>query len=83
MIGPDIDEALAVGRRINAGAISINDGALTTQVHDAVHDSFLLSGMGAARMGTSGLVRFIRQKAFLIRRGEALGIDSLEEGQLA
>jgi len=47
-----------------------------------VHDSFLLSGMGAARMGTSGLVRFMRQKAFLIRRGEALGIDSLEEGQL-
>jgi len=83
VIGPDIDEALAVGRRINAGAISINDGALTTRVHDAVHDSFLLSGMGAARMGTSGLVRFMRRKAFLIRRGEALGIDSLDEGQLA
>jgi len=82
VIGPDIEEAVAVGRRINAGAISINDGALTTEVHDAVHDSFLLSGMGAARMGASGITRFLRQKALLIRHAEALGIDSLDEGQL-
>jgi acyl-CoA reductase-like NAD-dependent aldehyde dehydrogenase len=82
VIGPDVAEAVAVGQRINAGAISINDGAMTTAVYDAMHDSFLLSGMGAARMGASGITRFMRQKALLIRHAEALGIESLEEGQL-
>ncbi len=82
VIGPDVEEAVAIGRRVNGGAISINDGALTTEVHDAAHDSFLLSGMGAARMGESGLMRFMRKKAFLIRHAEALGISSLEESQL-
>ncbi len=82
VIGPDMDEAIAVSQHINAGAISVNDGALTTEVHDAVHDSFLLSGMGAARMGESGITRFMRQKALLIRHVEALGIESLEESQL-
>jgi aldehyde dehydrogenase (NAD+) len=82
VIGPDIEEGVKVGRCINAGAISINDGALTTEVYDAPHDSFLLSGMGAARMGASGITRFMRQKALLIRHAEALGIDSLEESQL-
>lgn len=82
VIGPDIDEAVAVGRRINAGAISINDGGLTTLVHDAAHDSFLLSGMGAARMGTIGITRFMRQKALMIRHAEAPGIESFDESQL-
>ncbi len=82
VIGPDVEEAVAVGQRINAGAISINDGAMTTAVYDAMHDSFLLSGMGAARMGASGITRFMRQKALLIRHTEALGIESLEESQL-
>jgi acyl-CoA reductase-like NAD-dependent aldehyde dehydrogenase len=81
VIGPDIDEAIAVGRQINVGAVSINDGGLTTDVHDAVHDSFRLSGMGASRMGMSGITRFMRQKAILIRHAEALGIESLTEAQ--
>ena len=81
VIGPDIDEAIAGGRQINVGAVSINDGGLTTDVHDAVHDSFRLSGMGASRMGMSGITRFMRQKAILIRHAEALGIESLTEAQ--
>jgi aldehyde dehydrogenase (NAD+) len=83
VIGPDVDEAIAVGRQINVGAVSINDGGLTTDVHDATHDSFRLSGMGASRMGISGLMRFMRQKAILIRHTEALGIESLPERQPA
>ena len=82
VIGPDTEQCVAVGRRINAGAISINDGAMTTEVYDAAHDSFLFSGMGAPRMGESGLTRFMREKALLIRHSEALGIESLEEGQI-
>jgi len=80
VIGADIEEADAVGRRINAGAVSINDGGLTTEVFDAQHDSFNFSGMGAARMGASGITRFMRQKALLIRHKEAKGIESMDEG---
>ena len=80
VIGTDIEEADEVGRRINAGAVSINDGGLTTEVFDAQHDSFNFSGMGAARMGPSGITRFMRQKALLIRRNEAKGIESMDEG---
>ena len=83
VVGPDVGACIEVGRQINAGAISINDGGMTTEVHDAAHDSFLLSGLGAARMGTTGLTRFMRQKALMIRRAEAKGIDSLDERQLA
>ena len=82
VIGPDIEAAVAVGRRIRAGAISINDGAMTTEVHDAAHDSFELSGLGAARMGESGLTRFMRKKALMIRHTDALGIDALDERAL-
>ncbi len=79
VIGADVDEAAAVGRRINAGAISINDGGLTTEVFDAAHDSFANSGLGLSRMGETGLMRFLRRKAIIIRETEAMGIESLEE----
>jgi succinate-semialdehyde dehydrogenase/glutarate-semialdehyde dehydrogenase len=79
VIGPDVEECVAVGRRINAGAISINDGGLTTEVHDAGHDSFLLSGMGLARMGETGITRFMRRKALLIREGVPNAIEDLDE----
>ena len=80
VIGADIDEATAVARRIDAGAVSINDGGLTTEVFDAEHHSFRFSGMGASRAGPSGLTRFMRQKALLIRHEGAKGIDSVDEG---
>ena len=83
VIGPDIEACDAVGRRIRAGAVSINDGAMTTEVHDAGHDSFGLSGMGMPRMGETGLTRFMRRKALMIRHADALGIESLEESQVA
>ena len=83
VIGTDIEACAAVARRIRAGAVSINDGAMTTEVHDAAHDSFGLSGMGAARMGETGLTRFMRRKALMLRHTDALGIESLEESQLS
>lgn len=83
VIGPDIDACAAVGRRIKAGAISINDGGLTTEVYDAPHDSFLRSGLGISRMGDAGLMRYVRQRALLIRHAEAQGIDSLDERLMA
>jgi hypothetical protein len=52
---------------------------VTVDVHDAAHNSFGHSGMGAARMGFSGLTRFTREKALIVRRNEAQGIESLDE----
>ena len=79
VFGADLEQAEAIARRIDAGAVSINDGGMTTDVHDAEHDSFRLSGMGASRMGDSGVTRFMRRKAVLIRHAEAKDIDSLDE----
>lgn len=59
-------EAIAIGRRIHAGAISINDAALTALVHDAEKNSFNRSGLGGSRMGPAALRRFGRRQAFLI-----------------
>jgi succinate-semialdehyde dehydrogenase/glutarate-semialdehyde dehydrogenase len=72
-------EALAVARRLNVGAVSINDGGLTTEVFDAEKNAFNLSGMGASRMGPSGLLRFLRKKALLIQRGTAKDMSSFDE----
>ena len=79
VFGQDIEQAMAVASEINAGAIGINDGAVTVDVHDAAHDSFGCSGMGQARMGLTGLIRFTREKALIVRRIEAMGIESLDE----
>ena len=74
------EEALAIARRIDAGAISINDAGLTTLVDDADKDSFAASGLGRSRMGETGLTRFLRRKALLIQEQPAKGLGSLAEG---
>jgi len=79
VIGANIDEAAAVARRINAGAVGINDGAMTVDVQDAAHDSFGFSGLGLSRMGDTGIARYMRRKALLIRQGAAMGVESLDE----
>jgi len=33
-------------------------------------------------MGFSGITRFTREKALIVRRNEALGIESLDERQM-
>jgi aldehyde dehydrogenase (NAD+) len=61
------EEALAVGRQINAGAISINDAALTAMMHEGEKNAFKFSGLGGSRMGTAAIKRFLRKQAFLIK----------------
>ena len=61
------DEALEVARKIDAGAISINDAGLTAMMHEAEKNAFKFSGLGGSRMGASALTRFMRKKAFLIK----------------
>jgi acyl-CoA reductase-like NAD-dependent aldehyde dehydrogenase len=67
----DLDTARAVARRLQAGAISINDSSLTALVHDGAKQSFKLSGLGGSRMGPGSLARFYRQQALLINEAPA------------
>ncbi len=64
----DADSALTVARRLRAGAVSINDAALTALVYDGEKDSFGASGLGGSRMGPASLRRFLRRQAYLINR---------------
>ncbi len=62
-------EALDMGRRLEAGAVSINDAALTAATQEAEKQSFKLSGMGGSRMGGASIKRFLRQKALIVKSG--------------
>lgn len=66
MFSADLDTARSVGRRLQAGAISINDNSLTALVHDGAKQSFKLSGLGGSRIGPGSLGRFYRQQALPI-----------------
>lgn len=72
-------EAAAVGARLNVGAVSINDGALTSMVWDAEKSSFGLSGLGPSRMGESGLLRFFRKQSLLRQMGRPLPLAAYSE----
>jgi acyl-CoA reductase-like NAD-dependent aldehyde dehydrogenase len=75
----DEAEAIAVASRLAVGSVSINDSGLTTEVYDAEKNAFRLSGMGASRMGPSGLLRFLRKRALLIQRGRAKTLADFDE----
>ena len=64
-----IDEAIAVADRLQAGAISINDAALTAVMHEGEKHAFKLSGLGGSRMGPASIRRFLKQKSYLVRQG--------------
>ena len=70
VFGPSREEAVAVAERVNAGGLSVNDGALTRETYEAEKNSFGLSGMGGSRMGDAGFMRFFRRKALLIQTGK-------------
>jgi acyl-CoA reductase-like NAD-dependent aldehyde dehydrogenase len=73
------EEAEAVAARLEAGAVSINDGALTSMVWEAEKSSFKQSGLGPSRMGESGLLRFFRRQAIIRQSGEAAPIGAYSE----
>jgi succinate-semialdehyde dehydrogenase / glutarate-semialdehyde dehydrogenase len=75
----DAAEAEAVAARLDAGAVSINDGALTAMVWDAENSSFKLSGMGPSRMGDSGLTRFFRTQALIRQNGAPSTLAAIAE----
>lgn len=60
------DEAIKIAQKMNCGAVSINDAALTAVMHEGEKSSFKMSGIGGTRMGPSAIKRFLKQKAYLI-----------------
>jgi acyl-CoA reductase-like NAD-dependent aldehyde dehydrogenase len=83
VIAGTLEEAEAIGRRIDAGAVSLNDGSLTGVMHEAEKNSFKCSGLGGSRMGASGLTRFFRKKALIRQTGRPATIDLFDESNAA
>lgn len=73
-------QAEAIGRRLEAGAISLNDAALTAVFYEAAKQSFKASGLGPSRMGADGLTRFFRRQALIANTGAPLPLSAFQEG---
>ncbi|PHR20589.1 MAG: aldehyde dehydrogenase [Sphingopyxis sp.] len=73
------EEAEEIAVRLEAGAISINDGSMTAMVWDAENSSFKLSGMGPSRMGESGMTRFFRKQALIRQTATPARIQDFAE----
>jgi acyl-CoA reductase-like NAD-dependent aldehyde dehydrogenase len=82
VIAGTLEEAEAIGRRLDAGGISLNDGSLTAICHEAEKHSFKLSGMGGSRMGPAGYLRFFRKKALIHQCGAPTTIDMIAEANV-
>jgi succinate-semialdehyde dehydrogenase / glutarate-semialdehyde dehydrogenase len=61
------NKALRIAQKLNCGAISINDAALTAIMHEGEKNAFKLSGIGGTRMGANAIKRFMRQKVNIIK----------------
>jgi acyl-CoA reductase-like NAD-dependent aldehyde dehydrogenase len=79
VIAGTLEEAESIGRRIDAGAVSLNDGSLTGVMHEAEKHSFKCSGLGGSRMGPAGLTRFLRKKALIRQTGRPATIGLFDE----
>ncbi len=64
-------EARGIARRLQAGAVSINDAGLTAVIHEGEKTAFKLSGLGGTRMGPASIRRFVRTQAHLIKKDES------------
>lgn len=80
VLSGSMEEATKVGMRLDAGAISLQDGALTSMVGDATNQSRKDSGLGPSRMGDSGMLRFLREQAMIRQTGDAATIAAYAEG---
>ena len=76
-------EAEAIARHIDAGGVSINDGALTGVMHECEKNSFKCSGMGGTRMGPGGFTRFFRKKALIFQTAKPLPLEVFDEANAA
>lgn len=75
----DLDQAATVARRLVAGAVSLNDAALTALFHEAPKQSFRDSGLGPSRMGPDGFTRFFRRQALIAQTGRPSPLSAFAE----
>jgi len=76
VIAGDAEEAEAIGRRINAGGIFLQDTFLTfAKLGTFGSDSFGWSGYGSPRIGPESLRRFLRRKSLLTQTGPVADIQ--------
>ena len=70
-------EAIAV--QLEAGAVSLNDAALTALFYEAEKHAFGLSGLGGSRMGAAGFHRFLRRRALIANDARPLPLSAFAE----
>ncbi len=76
VIAGDAEEAKAIGKRINAGGIFLQDTFLTfAKLRTFGSDSFGWSGYGSPRIGPESLRRFLRRKSLLTQTGDVADIQ--------
>lgn len=77
VIAGSAEEAKAIGRRLNAGGIFMQDTFLTfAKLRTFGSDSFGWSGYGAPRIGPESLRRFLRRKSLLTQTGPVADIQN-------
>jgi succinate-semialdehyde dehydrogenase / glutarate-semialdehyde dehydrogenase len=70
------EEALAIGKRLNAGGIFLQDTFLTfAKLRTFGSDSFGNSGLGGARIGPESIKRFLRRKSLMVQHGPVADIQ--------
>lgn len=80
VIAGDEQEAMDIGKRINAGGVSLMDTTLTGSIlRDAEKTSFNLSGLGGSRMGGASILRFYRKKALMVNPDMPVKLQNLHE----
>jgi len=69
------EEALPIARRLNAGAVFIQDTFLTFAKNRTIGThSFGWSGLGGSRTGPDSILRFVRRKALMTQHGPVANI---------
>jgi acyl-CoA reductase-like NAD-dependent aldehyde dehydrogenase len=82
VIAGSLEEAEVIGRQIDAGGISLNDGSLTAMCHEMEKHSFKLSGLGGSRMGPAGYLRFFRRKVLIRQHGQPATMANIAEDNI-
>jgi succinate-semialdehyde dehydrogenase / glutarate-semialdehyde dehydrogenase len=72
-------EAESVAVHLKAGAVSLNDAALTALFYEAEKHSFGLSGLGGSRMGAAGFYRFLRRQALIANSAAPVPLSAFAE----
>lgn len=77
VIAGTAEEAKAIGERINAGGIFLQDTFLTfAKMRTFGSNSFGCSGLGGARIGPESIMRFIRRKSIMTQHGPVADIQN-------